>query len=157
MAIVETRVTTGEDFKRVLAALKVQDATLPGKFKRKLRSESQEVVKKVQTKVLTLPTTGRQSTGLRKRVARGVRLKINRGGDSIRIITTMTDPREAVIPRGLDTPFGWYHPVFGTEEIVQQPGHGWFRETALDHRDEFVSAFERVYIEARDMIADAGN
>lgn len=129
---------------------------MPGKFKRRLRAESQEAIKKVKAEALTLPAEGRQSTGLRKRVARGVRLKINRGGDSIRIITTMTDPREAAIPRGLDTPHGWYHPVFGTEEIVRQPGYGWFREPIVKHRDEFQGAFYRVLTEARDAIADAG-
>lgn len=149
-------ISPGAEFQRVLIALKAQDKKLPGKFKRRLREVSKVTIKKIQAAALDLPAEGRQHTGLRRRVARGVRLKINRGGSSVRIITTMRDPSEAVIPRGLDTPHGWYHPVFGTEEIVQQPGDSWFRETGAESRDEFSDAFQGVLIEARNEIADAG-
>lgn len=159
--LVEYEAHPGEEFKRILAALKIQNAKLPGKFKRRLREVSKESMTKVKAKALSLPAEGTHHSGLRKRVAKGVRLKIGKSGSTVRIITTMTDPAEAVIPRGLDTPHGWYHPVFGVgetrEDMVQQEGYSWFREEIAEQRDEYQRAFTTVLEEARDMIAKSGD
>lgn len=154
MARVEFEASPGADFKRVIAALKVQDKTLPAKFKRRLRAESKDAISKVKARALTLPRTGRQHSGLYKRISRGVRLNISAGGSRVRVVATTRNPEEAAIPRGLDTPKGWRHPVFGTDEWVQQPGYGgWFRDEIAEHRDEFQRAFTNVLEDARDAIA----
>ncbi len=160
-ALVEYSAHPGEEFKTVLAALKLQNAKLPGKFKRRLRQVSKDSIKKVKAKALEIPTHGTHHSGLRKRVAKGVRLKINKGGSAVRIITTMKDPSEAAIPRGLDTPHGWYHPVFGVGEtrdemIQQQTGGDWFRTEIAEDRDDYKRAFVGVLEEARDMLAKSG-
>lgn len=159
--LIEYSVHPGLEFKTILAALKIQNAKLPGKLKRRLREVSKDSIKKVKSKALTLPAPGTHHSGLRKRVAKGVRLKINRGGSTVRIITTMSDPEEAVIPRGLDSPHGWYHPVFGVgetrDEMVQQQGYGWFRDEIAEDQDDYQRAFKGVLEEARDMIAKAGD
>lgn len=158
MADVEVHVISGDEVRRVIAALKEQDAALPRKIRSALRRESQDAMDMVRAKVLAIQPTTTQHTGLRRRVARGVRLRFNRSLSSARIITTMADPEEAALPRGLDTPSGWRHPVFGTDTwVTQTTGGDWFRETIADHRDEFVNAFAEVLDEARDMIARAGD
>lgn len=85
--------------------------------------------------VQALPTHGRVHTGLRKRIARGIDVKRLPGG-KVRVRTTMADPDEAIIPRGMDSPLkGFWHPVFGDmdpeDRVTQRPGvpYQWFRDT----------------------------
>lgn len=75
-----------------------------------------------------------RSTGLRRRIARGVGVhRLPDGG--YRITTSMTDQDEAIIPRGFDSPAkGFRHPVFGNKNnwVRQMPATGWFRDTVDD-------------------------
>jgi|SRR5688500_16877414 len=156
---VEHRIIHGEEFRRVVLALKAQDKTIPRKIRRALRLKSNDAITKVRERVLAIPVKGEESTGLRRRVARGVRLRLNRSLSSARIITMMDDPEEAALPRGLDTPSGWRHPVFGNRDnwVRQTTGGEWFREEIAEQRPEFARAFGEVLDEARDMIDLAGH
>lgn len=150
--------SSGPEWGRVLRVLRIQDKTIPRKIKKSIRERTKPTIVKVKAAILKLPTEGRQHTGLRKRVARGVTLKINRGVSSVRIVTTVRNSDEAAIPRGLDTPKGWRHPVFGDrEDWVQQPGHDeFFRETIAKDQDSFREGLEEVLQDARSQITEAG-
>lgn len=88
--------------------------------------------------VQRIPAKGREHTGLRKRIARGIDVKRLPGG-KVRIRTTMADHDEAIIPRGFDSPLkGFWHPVFGDmdpeDRVTQRPGvpYRWFRDTVAE-------------------------
>lgn len=151
-------IVTGREFRDVANALRLVDKSLPKEFRKKLREKAKPLMEKAKTEVKTLPVKGRSSTGLRMRVARGVKLFLPRSNTSVRIITTMKDRSEAALPRGLDTRYGWRHPVFGNrEEWVRQPGYSWFREPISEGQDELKRGLVEVLEEARDRIADAGS
>jgi hypothetical protein len=121
-------------------------------------------VREAKAKVRSLPVYGHSGhTGLRRKVARGVRVTSRLGdarrGSAIRVVTTMPQNNEAIIPRGLDHINGWRHPVFGNREVwVRQRAvrPGWFTSTLADAREPIAERLERVLEEARDTIARAG-
>lgn len=147
----------GPEFDRVEKALREVDSTMRVRLREAMRDEIKPAVQKAQARVRTLPTPSQAgSTGLRRRVSRGV--KIQNGGPSlVRVITTMVDPSEAIIPRGLDRTAGWRHPVFGNKDNwVRQRGYSWFRETLADARPDIVGALTDVLEDARDTVNRAG-
>ncbi|MFI7707605.1 hypothetical protein [Nonomuraea sp. NPDC049480] len=111
----------------------VREAAKPGRDAAKLAARS-------------IPAKGPRSTGLRRRMARGVGIQAT--GTRVRIVTRMPAGLE-MLPRGFDTPKGWRKPVFGNREVwAQQPGHPWFRQTvaktAPQAREEMKAAMDRV-------------
>jgi hypothetical protein len=70
----------------------------------------------------------------------------------------MTDPRESIIPRGLDRPQGWRHPVFGNRDVwVTQRGTGsWFTDTFQDGQGPIRDSLTDVLEDARDTVARSG-
>lgn len=153
----EVRVVSGAEFRRVVIALREVDDTLPAKFRRAVRDAAKPLMAKAKEEVLTLPTVGRQHSGLRKRVARGVRARMNRGTSVIRISTSMPDKTEAMLPRGLDREKGWRHPVFGDDNHwVQQRGYSWFIDTMKDGREPLQKDLTDVLDEAANVVKRAG-
>lgn len=155
---VEVRVVAGEEFARVMKVLREQDKALAKNFRKELRIAVLVTVKKVQEAALAIHTEGRDSSGLRKRMAKGVALKTSRTAQTMRIITRMKDPSEAMIPRGFDFPErGWRHPVFGDREHwVTQHGDAWFIDTIGDDHKELAKALVDVLDKAAELIAAAG-
>ncbi|WP_432001232.1 hypothetical protein [Streptomyces sioyaensis] len=152
-------VITGEEFQRVATALREVDARLPGQLRSELRKAARPLVARAKTKVRALPTHGRSHTGLRRRVAAGVGIRVSTSRHpGVTITTKMADPSEAVIPRGMDSQRGWRHPVFGDTDnwVTQHTGGSWFRETFADGRDEVQAAVRQVLENAAQTIADAG-
>jgi hypothetical protein len=151
-------IVTGREFRDVARELRLVDAALPKEFRKKLRLAAKPLMEKAKAELKAMPVKGRDSSGLRRRVARGVKLFLPRSNTSIRIVTSMKDRSEVALPRGLDTRYGWRHPVFGDrEEWVRQPGYSWFREPISEGRDDLKRALTEVLEEARDRIADAGS
>lgn len=156
--VVEHYIVTGREFRDVAKALLEVDKSLPKQFRKEIREQAKPLMLKAKAAVKALPTHSRFHSGLRGRVARGVRLQIPRSNTSIRIITSMKEREEAALPRGLDSTKGWRHPVFGNrEEWVRQPGGSWFREPIAEGRDELRRGLTGVLEKARDRIADAGS
>ncbi|UBU11601.1 hypothetical protein [Nonomuraea gerenzanensis] len=111
----------------------VREAAKPGRNAAKLAARA-------------IPVKGPRSTGLRRRMARGVGIQAD--ARRVRIVTRMPSGLE-MLPRGFDTAKGWRHPVFGNRERwVTQPGHPWFRQTiaktAPKAREEMKQAMDRV-------------
>lgn len=153
---VEHRIVTGQDFARVARALKEQDKTLPRKFRTSLRKSANESIAKVKKSAMQIDAKSGEHTGVRKRLARGVKLQMSRSNLRFRIITTMRDPDEAMLPRGFDSALvGWRHPVFAdtTEprsewEWTQQYGDSWFIEPIGEEKDNIRAALIEVLDDA---------
>lgn len=71
--------------------------------------------------------------GLRASIARAIQVKIRisgfRTGVSIRVDGTKLPASQRTLPKKLDSPRGWRHPVFGGPAWVQQYGKPWWRPT----------------------------
>lgn len=151
-------IVTGPEWKRVEAALAKVDAAFPAELRNQVEDLAEPLAQKARDKVVSLPTPSNSGhTGLRARVAAGVAVAVG-GGPGVRITTSMADPDERVIPRGLDNgPKGWRHPVFGNRAVwVQQPGYSWFLETMQDSQDDFEGALTDVIEDMANDVADAG-
>ena len=162
-------VAVGREIHAVAAQLRAVDKTLPTKFRAAMRKTAATAIKRVKTAARTLPAAGRRGgtaahphkpRQLRRAVARGVRAQAATGGRrgaGLRIVTSMPLPAQAMLPRGLDTPGGWRHPVFGDrEDWVDQPGHSWFREPIAKEHPATKKAVLDLLAQARDQIASAG-
>ncbi len=153
---VRVRVVAGPEFARVAARLGIEDASAEGEFTRAIRQAAAPIVAHVQRRAMALPAHGPKHTGLRGRLAAGVRVQPYQNG--IRIVATALDPTEAALPRGMDNgPQGWRHPVYGNRDVwVRQRGGSWFREPISTHREEVSSDLEAVVEDMAENIASAG-
>jgi len=93
-------------------------------------------------------------TGLRSRVAAGVGVRkgiSTKDNAYFRIFTSMANQSEAPIPRGLDSPAGWRHPLFGNKNywFQSRPTRpGWFTDTISDGADSIEAAIARALDQA---------
>jgi hypothetical protein len=154
-------IVAGPEFKRVALALRDVESTMDARLGRALKGASLPLVEEAKTRVRTMRVRGHAgSTGLRARVARGVDSETTRSGatTTVRVTTSMNQPNEAIIPRGLDRPQGWRHPVFGNRDVwVTQRGSGsWFTDTFQDGRVPIQDALTDVLEDARDTVARSG-
>ena len=161
------RAVPGEEFTRVANALRRVDATLPRQFRSALKGAVKETTTEVKATIRAAPLRRKttHNRGLRRRLARGVSVRVATGGRNgnayMRIITAMP-PGQEMLARGTDivkrpNP-GWRHPVFGNKDkwVHQGTGYPWFRSTIADNRDDITRDVEKVLEEARDTIARAG-
>lgn len=130
-------IIAGPEFEATARATAKEDHTLSLKLRDRLRNEVDPLVDKAKNNVRTLRVRGHAgTTGLRQRVAAGVFVRVN-PGIGVRVMTSMPQNDEAIIPRGLDRTSGWRHPVFGNREVwVRQFASkpGWFTDTLGDGR-----------------------
>ncbi|MFH8405576.1 hypothetical protein ACH4FX_12485 [Streptomyces sp. NPDC018019] len=109
--------------------------------------------------VRSIPAAGRSgSTGLRQRVARGVRVQ-QTGRAALRVVATMARPDEESLPLGLDSPSGWRHPVFGHRDrwVTQRTRGSWFRDEIAAGGDEVQRRLHAALERAAQTIAAAGS
>lgn len=152
-------VSLGDEWRRVAIALREVDRDLPKKLRKDLLSAVKPAVQEAKDRVRALPVAGHGSTGLRRRVARGVRILPAVGKNpAVRVVTYMDQPDEANLPRYLDSAAGWRHPVFGNRHnwVRQSTGGSWFRETMADHRPQIERDLQHVLDDAAETIAAAG-
>ncbi|OII61213.1 hypothetical protein BJP40_06715 [Streptomyces sp. CC53] len=152
-------VVPGPEVQRVSAALGQEDVAIPRQSRQVVRREARRLARVAQNKVRSLPIAGSSGrhTGLRRRVAAGVRVVDVPEGAHVQ--TTMAERDEAIIPWGLDSPKGWRHPVFGNREVwVQQRPHvhGWFRGTFEDGEHLIEQSLEDVLERSARRIAAEG-
>lgn len=148
-------VITGPEWKRVMAALTRADAEMAGNLKDEIKDVSEKLADVARGRVRTLPTPRNAGhTGLRAKVAEGVRV-VDRG-DGVRVITSMPNASEGVIPRGLDRLKGWRHPLFGDKSSwFSNPGYDWFLSTFSDGERLYENRLDHVLNQAAQDIADA--
>jgi hypothetical protein len=152
-------IRAGDEWRRVPRALNKENETLPHRARDEVRKHAHKLAAQARRRVRKLPVRGRAgSTGLRKRVAAGVKV-VNREGQ-VRVVTTMPSRDEAIIPRGLDRAAGWRHPVYGNRSnwVVQRPSKpGWFTDTFRDGRDPIKNSLEDEMDQSARRIGRAGN
>jgi hypothetical protein len=158
---IQIAIIAGDEFRRVGDALREIDASLPGEFRKELRDAAKPFAQEVKARVRRLPTPRHAGhTGLRARVARGVRVQAKLGRNSgVRIVTSMDRRNEAIIPRGLDSRTklrGWLHPVFGHGPMVLQEGGSWFIEPLSEKRPQLVKVLLHVLNDAAQRVERAG-
>jgi hypothetical protein len=83
----------------------------------------------------------KRSTGLRTRIAAATKLQITAKGVRFVVNSSQLPESQRTLPRHLDSPKGWRHPVFGNREVwVDQKGGPWFADTIKRRAPEFRSA-----------------
>lgn len=153
----------GPEFQRVVEALRELDKTFPGKLRKGMQDAVKPVVNKAKANMLAMPVKRGGGNDIRRKVARGIRVRAALGNASkdarIRIITTVPDADMAAIPRGMNSPKGWRHPVFGerSEWVVQHAARpGWFLDPMQLNREYVRDEIEKLVDEAAKKVADAG-
>lgn len=90
---------------------------------------------------------------LREAVARSVKLQITTRGIRIISDSKAMPPDQQTLPRRMDSPKGWRHPVFGNREVwVTEKGKPWFGSTIQKHAPDFRAAVVDVMELAKDAI-----
>lgn len=138
---------------RVMIALSEVGADLPHQINGNVEEVGRELVSRAQHMIRTEPVTGSEHSGLRESIARGTKLT-RVGTGRYRIITSVPQSDEAIIPRGFDRPRGWRHPVFGNRNkwVTQKGDRSWFMDTMHEgweplfrkHKETLEAAAERI-------------
>jgi hypothetical protein len=154
----EFDVIPGKEFKRVADALRVVDTTLPAKFRKELKAAAKPLVAAAKANAKNIQVKTPDQRALRRKVAAGVAVQVSTGRTArIRIVTKMTEPSMAVIPRGLESSKGWRHPVFGHDIwVTQKPEQHWFMTAMQEGKSETMERIRKVIEEAAKFIASHG-
>lgn len=149
-----------DDFSRVAKALTQANRQLPRDFKNSINEVARGLRDAARAAVMNEPAKGKDHTGLRARIAKGVGIiQIENG---VRIVTAMDQHNERYIPRGMDKSGpndGWRHPVFGNRSnwTTQTSGEdSWFLSTMQNGEEPLRNRLVRNINDAADKIADAG-
>lgn len=162
MAIERYRLTISFDvlgereFSEVAKAMSAVHRQLPRDFKNSVNDVARGLRDSARYQALQKFTARKGHTGLRRKVAQGVKLK--QIEDGVLVITTMPDEAQAIIPRGLDGVKGWRHPVFGHRDrwVRQHQGtDSWFLETMRSGHEPLRNRLVNNINDAADEIADA--
>lgn len=139
----DVQVKGAEDFARVSRDLrKAGRGDLRKQMNKQIRAEARPTVAALKSAVLSVetevpgakrPARGARSTNLRVRIARAIQVKLTtsgwRSGVRIRVDGTKLGEQRA-LPKALDSPRGWKHPVFGDRNVwVAQRGEPWWGVT----------------------------
>lgn len=95
--------------------------------------------------------------GLRETIARAIRSDLKLSGNSpgvkISVKTAMLPPDQRSLPRLLDSPNGWRHPIFGNRNNwADQKGQPWWMVTIRPHAE---NAREAILNSARQIVERA--
>ncbi|GGR52065.1 hypothetical protein [Streptomyces roseolus] len=141
-------IVPGPEWKRAAAQLQAIENRLPRWIEEEVDEALKPVVARAKAAAMHTEVQGGPAghTGLRSRVAAsvGVRKGISTKSTAyFRIFTEMANQAELPIPRGLDSPKGWRHPLFGDKNFWFQSRPvrpGWFTDTIADSADEIERA-----------------
>lgn len=150
-------IVQGPEWQRVINELRVIDADMAQRLKSEMFKVAERYSEKAKNNARTLPTPRNAGhTGLRERVASGVHV-VQRGPAGVRVVTSMAEADESIIPRGFDREEGWRHPFFGDRNRwYRNPGYSWFVEVFQDARDDFERELDNVVEAQARRVADAG-
>lgn len=98
---------------------------------KEIRSAAKPLAEAAKSAVKALPTKPPEDTGLRRRIAAGVKVRTRTAGKQVgvRITAGKLDANDANLPRRLNKG-SWRHPVFGSDTWVTQTIQpGWFDKT----------------------------
>jgi len=126
---------------------------------RAIRTAVKPAMEDVRATVRNLPVTSTSSgtsaahargtkrfaeRGLRAAVAASVRTKVFYGRADVKIIVQPLPGNQKNLPKDLNMPNGWAHPVFGhRDRWVQQAGRPYFEVQILKHRPAIQAEVEK--------------
>lgn len=148
-------VDMGPEWKAVERALVRSESSTPRELGEALNEATRPIIAKVRRAAYAIPARGPKHTGLRGRLAAGVKATVI--GQNATIVAEAS-PDEAGLPRGFDNgPRGFRHPVYGNREVwVQQRGFSWFREPIAEEGDMVERRLTEVLEDMAENIAIAG-
>lgn len=150
----------GPELKAVANALRTVDAGLPAKFRADLIKDAKPLVNKAKAAARAIPVRAKDEKNLRRVIARGIKVQASTTRKPrVRIVTSMPDVSQAIIPRGLDAPKGFRHPVFGSDTWVNQTAmvpNPWFFNAMKDGQKEVTASIIATVKEALEFIAANG-
>lgn len=159
---VELRFDGPRNIDEVIKALRRMDASLPGELRKDLKTAARPLVAKAKMNAKTIPVRRPDRRRLRKTIAAGVGVQASLSNRAaVRIILKMPDSARAVIPRGLDSPRGFRHPLFGNRnkwytQTSATPGYRWFMSAMQDAGPETRDRIVATLNEARDRVIQRG-
>ncbi len=161
MAQLRVIIIGGDQFRELAKAMKAAgDTGLKKNFDRRLRAAAKPVLRDLKAAIVATPIEGvpgmkrvggqmvltrkrsgfrrAKSTGLRRKIAAGIRLQIRSAGKlaGVRFVATSSrlDHGQRNLPALIDNPKGWRHPLFGDEgRWYQQRGRPWWWTTIKPH------------------------
>lgn len=119
---------------------KVAHGGLAKEMRKRLRHGVLPALRLAKTRARNLPSRGHGTTGLRRRIARGIRIKVVLSRDArVQVVLprkelTLPIHQQSLPGRG-NRDGGWRHPVFGRDVWVRQdmPGwRGWFDHAMVE-------------------------
>ncbi|MYV58043.1 hypothetical protein [Streptomyces sp. SID3212] len=159
---INVRVLPGSEIKKISDQLREIDRTLPAKFRKDLKAAAKPLVVQAKAAAKEIPITRPDRRRLRKKIATGIALQVSTGKRArIRVVTRMPDSKTAIIPRGLGSPAGFRHPVFGdaNQWVVQHaanPANNWFMNSMQNGHADAEARIKETLREARRDIVRAG-
>lgn len=153
-------VVFGPELKAIASALRTVDNGLPSKLRADLKRDAKPLVNRAKAAARAIPVRIGDEKNLRRVIARGIKVQASTTKRAqVRIVTSMPDASEAIIPRGLDSPKGFRHPVFGTNVWVTQTAmvpNQWFFNAMKDGQKEVNESVTKTIKEALEFIAAHG-
>lgn len=121
---------SGKDLKRIGKELRGQDnKAVRKRFRRELRAAAAPMVPAVRASIAAIPVKGTAgSTGLRKRLAKAVTLRVVTVGKNAQVSIRMSPAKmpdgQMALPAAMEGLKKWRHPVFGEESSYRILVHG---------------------------------
>jgi hypothetical protein len=131
-------VVYGPEWRAAAEALGSVDRQLPDWLADDMEQAVEPLMEVARQRVLREDVQGgpTRHTGMRTRIAEGLGKRAGLAGTRdapyLRVYTSMPEQDESIIPRGMDSPKGWRHPLFGNRDHWQQSlpvRGGWFSDT----------------------------
>lgn len=143
-------------FKELLGKTSAFEPKLRTALRKRIRAEADKGAKDAREEVAKAPATQGakpRSTGLRDGISRGIRVQIAANGARkvgvfIRSTGSGLPPSKRSLARAWDKETGWRHPVFGTDEWVQQNGRPYFGSVIAKREQEIAEGVRRALEEA---------
>lgn len=139
---------TESTFDRALEGLGRLSERIDSDIQLAILDETLKAADEAKQKVLSEPTHGSSHTGLRAKIAAGVKVVEIDGGFEIQVEVPESNLKN--IPWGMDsTSQGWWHPVFGKKPYVHQRGTvPWWSEPTSKAESELKQKIPRAIDEA---------
>lgn len=156
----------GPEWQAAQEALRVVDERLPAWLAEDMEQAVDPLMQVARQRVLRDDVQGGPEghTGMRMRIAQGLGRRTGWAGSReapfLRVFTSMPEQDEAIIPRGMDRPQGWRHPLFGDKRHWYRSlpvKGGWFSDTFFPESRQIIERNMTSSLERAAQIVDASS